>query len=87
MARRAGIFGKSVHSPAQRAFCAAMIEARRAAGLTQQALAKRLKRHQSFVAKYEAGERRLDVIEFLVITRCLAADPIRILRSLAKELT
>jgi transcriptional regulator with XRE-family HTH domain len=62
-----------------------MIEARKAAGLTQQALAKRLKRHQSFVAKYETGERRLDVIEFLIIARALGADPIRILRSVGRN--
>jgi transcriptional regulator with XRE-family HTH domain len=62
-----------------------MVEARKAAGLTQQTLAKKLKRHQSFVAKYETGERRLDVVEFLTITRSLGADPIRILRSLAKD--
>jgi transcriptional regulator with XRE-family HTH domain len=33
------------------------------AGLTQMALAKRLFRPQSFVSKYESGERRLDLIE------------------------
>ena len=31
--------GKSVHSPDQAAFCALMVGARKAAGLTQQALA------------------------------------------------
>jgi DNA-binding transcriptional regulator YiaG len=47
--------GKSVHSPDQAAFCELMVRARAAAGLTQQALAFRLKTPQSFVAKYEAG--------------------------------
>jgi ribosome-binding protein aMBF1 (putative translation factor) len=36
-----------------------MIEARKKAGLTQQELAARLSRPQSFVAKYEGGERIL----------------------------
>lgn len=61
-----------------------MIKARRAAGLTQHALAKRLRKPQSFVAKFEGGERRIDVVEFLAITRAIGADPVRILRSLQK---
>jgi transcriptional regulator with XRE-family HTH domain len=59
--------GKSVHSPDQAAFCELMIGARKAAGLTQHALARRLKKPQSFVAKYEGGERRVDVVEFITI--------------------
>ena len=40
-----------------------LAEARRNAGLTQVTLAKRLGRPQSFVSKFEGGERRLDVID------------------------
>src|ERR1700692_2821993 len=73
--------GKSVHSPDQAAFCELMIGARKAAGLTQHALARRLKTPQSFVAKYEGGERRLDVVEFIAISRALGADPLRLMAS------
>jgi hypothetical protein len=52
--------------------------------LTQQQVADRLKRPQSFVAKYEGGERRLDVIEFLAVARTLGADSINILRILMR---
>jgi transcriptional regulator with XRE-family HTH domain len=55
------------------------------AGLTQQQLAKRLGRPQSFVAKYEGGERRLDIVEFLAISRTIGADPIQLLRALIKR--
>jgi transcriptional regulator with XRE-family HTH domain len=41
------------------------------AGLTQAALAKKLKRPQSFVCKYEIGERRLDLVELRQICRAL----------------
>jgi transcriptional regulator with XRE-family HTH domain len=58
-----------------------LVEARKAAGLTQQQVADRLKKPQSFVAKVEAGERRLDLIEFLQFTRALGADPARIVRA------
>lgn len=34
---------------------------------------------QSFVAKYEGGERRLDVVEFIRIARALDADPLKLI--------
>ena len=75
MASRTRGIGKSLHFPDHLAFCELMTKAREAAGLTQDGLAKRLKKPQSFVAKYEGGERRIDVIEFLAITRAIGADP------------
>jgi hypothetical protein len=36
------------------------------------------------VAKYEGGERRLDVIEFLSVASAINADPLRIVRALVK---
>jgi transcriptional regulator with XRE-family HTH domain len=74
MATRARGIDKSVHSPGHKAFCELMIAARRKAGLTQQEVANRLRKPQSFVAKYEGGERRLDVVEFLAIARAIGAD-------------
>jgi len=59
-----------------------LTEGRVRAGLTQQRLAARLKRHQSFVAKYEGGERRVEVIEFLQICRAIGIEPGRVLRRL-----
>lgn len=52
-----------------------LIEARKYAGVTQVELASRLSRPQSFVSKFERGERRLDVIEFLDIAEALGIDP------------
>ncbi|MGB3042688.1 MAG: helix-turn-helix transcriptional regulator [Xanthobacteraceae bacterium] len=72
--------GKTVHSSEQAAFCALMVAARKQAGLTQHELARRLKRPQSFVAKYEGGERRMDVVEFVAIVRAIGADPVKLLR-------
>ncbi|OPH81282.1 helix-turn-helix domain-containing protein [Nitrobacter vulgaris] len=74
--------GKTVHFSDQATFCALMVAARKHAGLTQHELARRLKRPQSFVAKYEGGERRIDVIEFVTIVRAIGADPIKLLRDL-----
>jgi transcriptional regulator with XRE-family HTH domain len=75
---------KSVHSAEQQALRQLLIEARTKAKLTQMQLSKRLKKPQSFVAKYEGGERRLDVIEFLRICREIGADPIRLLQALLR---
>lgn len=58
-----------------RALIGRLVEARRAAGLSQDALAKLLQRHQQFVSRYETGERRLDVVEFMDIARALNLDP------------
>jgi transcriptional regulator with XRE-family HTH domain len=61
------------------------IQARKSAGLTQVGLADRLGRPQSFVSKYERGERRLDVIEFCEVCRALGVDPVAFLRSFCSE--
>ncbi len=44
------------------------------AGLTQAALAARLGRPQSFVSKYESGERRLDLVELEEICSALNVE-------------
>ena len=57
-----------------------LVAARHDAGVRQQTLAKALGRPQSFIAKYEGGERRIDVVEFIAIARALKADPIKLFR-------
>ena len=73
---------KSVHNKKYADFLSLLIGARRDAGLTQAEIANRLGRPQSYVSKYENGERRLDVIEFLEVAAAVEKDPIRIIRKL-----
>ena len=54
--------------------CRALVDARIRAGLSQQELAAKLKRHQSFVARLESGERRIDVVEFTVLARIIGFE-------------
>jgi transcriptional regulator with XRE-family HTH domain len=61
-----------------------MIQARTSAGITQSELAKQLKRPQSFVSKYENGERRLDVIEYIAVCKTLKVDAQKILAKMLK---
>ena len=63
-------------------FRLSLIEARKAKDLTQVELAIKLKRPQSFVSKYERGERRLDVVEFFEVARALGIDTIAFLKEL-----
>ena len=76
---------KSTHTPAYRRLLALLRQARDDAGLTQRDLAKRLRVHRSWVAKVETGERRLDVVEFIRLTRALRADAAKILKSVTEK--
>ena len=62
-----------------------LVAVRQEAGVRQHALAKKLGRPQSFIAKYEGGERRIDVIEFIAIARALGADPLKLFRDFLTE--
>jgi len=59
---------------------------RRISGLNQEEVATALGRAQSFVSKYEQGERRLDVVDFIRLCEVLAANPSMLIRELRKEL-
>jgi transcriptional regulator with XRE-family HTH domain len=78
--------GKSQYTRAYEAFRQQLIAARHAVGITQEQLAKQLGRPQSFVAKYEGGERRLDIVEFLQIARLLKLDDRKICQAIKAEL-
>ncbi|WP_425410069.1 helix-turn-helix domain-containing protein [Hyphococcus sp.] len=52
-----------------------LIKERKAAGMNQTELAKALGQYQSFVARVESGERRVDVIEFLDLANAIGFDP------------
>jgi transcriptional regulator with XRE-family HTH domain len=71
---------KTLRSSEQLLFLELLRRARKDAGLTQQALAEKLRRPQSFVAKYENGERRIDVIEFVALARALDVAAVTLLR-------
>ena len=71
---------KSIRSLAHKALIAALREARNDAGLSQQEVARRLRRPQSFVSAYESGDRKIDVLEFLRIAKATGTDPCEILK-------
>ncbi|KPD11054.1 helix-turn-helix domain-containing protein [Phaeobacter sp. 11ANDIMAR09] len=62
---------KTIRSSGHEALREALIAARKEAGLTQADLAKRLKCHQSLIARLESGQRRIDVVEMVVLARAI----------------
>jgi transcriptional regulator with XRE-family HTH domain len=62
-----------------------LVEARKAAGLTQVEVAALLKEHQSYVSKYESGVRRLDVVEFLAVARAIGFNPAKFIDELNRN--
>ncbi len=73
----------SLHSPEYRQFVVRLIEIRKAAGVTQQELAGRLGKPQSYVSKVERYERRLDPAEFDAMARALGSDPVAAFKSVS----
>ncbi|WP_415256543.1 helix-turn-helix domain-containing protein [Sulfitobacter sp.] len=64
----------TIRSSGQQALCKKLISERQAAGLTQVDLAKKLRCHQSLIARIESGERRIDVVELIVLCRAIGCS-------------
>lgn len=72
---------RSVHNSSNyQNLCRMLIEERRSRGLTQIDVARMLKRPQSFVSKYESGERRITVIDFMEIAHAIGFDAGKFIR-------
>ncbi|MBW4669130.1 MAG: helix-turn-helix domain-containing protein [Cyanomargarita calcarea GSE-NOS-MK-12-04C] len=76
---------KSVFSEKYNRFRKLLIKARQLANLTQSELSAKLSRPQSYISKYERGERRLDLIEFLEVAKALQIEPATFIKKLLEE--
>jgi ribosome-binding protein aMBF1 (putative translation factor) len=77
---------KSIHTKAYKILIAELVSARKAAGLTQEELAKRLNEKQPFIAKCESGQRRIDLIEFLRMAKAVKIDADSVIKAIRKLL-
>src|ERR1043166_3570183 len=77
---------KATYLAQRKRLLALLRETRTKAGLTQAELASRLHRDQTFVSKYETGERRLDVLELREVCRAIGTDFVMFIRKLDKDL-
>ena len=68
--------GKGLRTDEHTAVVAVLVGARKAKGLTQGQLAKRLKKQQSYISKIETRERTCSIVEFIRIARAMREDPI-----------
>jgi transcriptional regulator with XRE-family HTH domain len=80
----AGKLGKTLGSARHKVLVDLIVAKREAAGLTQTQLAERLGEYQSFVARLESGQRRIDVIELIELAGVLTFDPAKAIRIVAK---
>jgi transcriptional regulator with XRE-family HTH domain len=75
---------KTLGSRRHKALIGLLIERREALGMTQTQLADRLGEYQSFVARLESGQRRVDVVEFLELAEALGFDAGKVLGAVKK---
>lgn len=68
---------KTLRSRGHRVLLAVLTEVRQEAGLTQRALASRLKLPHSYPSKVETGERRIDPVECVAWARACGIEPDR----------
>lgn len=71
-----------IYSPLNQLLSATLRRARLEAGITQAELAKLTGRTQAYISKFERGQLRLDVGDFLTFTGCLNVDPGALLKEL-----
>ncbi len=76
----------TLRDPRYRAIVAKLIAARKADGLNQREVAERLGKTQSYVAKVELHERRLDVIQLVEWLRALDIDERKFLTEMLKDI-
>lgn len=77
---------KTLYSQRQLALQRLLRELRSKAGLRQQDVAERIDEPQSFVSKYESGERRLDILELRELCVCLGISLTRFVTLLEERL-
>ncbi|MCR4378449.1 MAG: helix-turn-helix transcriptional regulator [Rhodospirillales bacterium] len=75
---------KTLGSKEHRALIDFLVQQRERLGMTQSGLADAIGEYQSFVARLESGQRRLDVIELLRLAEVLKFDAKALLGDLQK---
>jgi transcriptional regulator with XRE-family HTH domain len=81
------VVGKDTSSKERQIYYALLRQARLDAKLRQAELAARLQKPQSYVSKYESGERRLDILELRDICQALGINVTDLVRTLDELLS
>ncbi len=72
---------RSRHTPRNQRLLELLVAGREGQDVTQTELARRLRKPQSFVSKFEAGERRLDVVELIEVAEALGCPVIEMIQA------
>jgi transcriptional regulator with XRE-family HTH domain len=78
---------KTIYTPAYRKMIERLRDRRRALGLSQREVARRLNMQRSFVAKVEIAESRLDLCQFVRIARLYGLRASKLMRQLEGEMS
>lgn len=81
-----GSMSRTIGSPGHKALVAFIKKKRLDADLTQAQVARRIGRYQSFVATFEAGEKRIDAIELVEIAEAIGFDPKEALKVITRAM-
>ncbi len=73
---------KAQYPDLYRRFGQLLAEERKARGLTQAEVGRRLGKPPSAIWKYENGELRVDVVELIALGRAVGFDPLELMRRL-----
>jgi transcriptional regulator with XRE-family HTH domain len=74
--------GKTLNSRRHKSLIDLLVKRREVIGMTQAELAARLGQYQSFVARLESGQRRIDVVEFLELSEILGFDAVQAIKTI-----
>ena len=73
---------KTIYQERYKAFIKELVLARKASGLTQMQVAEKLSKPQSYIAKVEGADRKLDVMEFVELCEVIHQDPSELIKLL-----
>ena len=76
---------RSIHDSLYRALVEGLRAARQRSGLRQEDIAATIGMTQSMYSKIERSERRVDLLEFVLIARAISADPAKLLKGMLSE--
>ena len=76
---------QTLRSATHRAVIGTIVELRHGLGLSQREFAAKLGESNNFVWRIEAGERRIDLVEFCKIAKALGIDPVELLARILRH--
>lgn len=76
---------KGIHDSRYRWVVERLVHERKEKGLSQAAVAALLGKPQQYVSRYETGERRLDIFEFLDAASALDVDGVKLVREVPEQ--